>query len=107
MLFRSPFGDTLTLWHPPKDGWFEMAPGILVGRPFDPVSDVVPAELPAGRAGHFLLLGPYDGLPGAWQLLFAWCAEQKLGLAGTNWEIYREPTVDPATFETALYALLV
>jgi effector-binding domain-containing protein len=75
-----------------------------VSRSFEPVGEVVPAALPAGRAAHLLLVGPYDGLPAAWQKLFAWCAEQRLQLAGVNWEIYADD--DPAQLETSLYALL-
>ena len=48
------------------------------------------SALPAGRAAHFQLVGPYDGLPRAWAALLAWCAAQKLKLAGANWEIYRD-----------------
>jgi len=67
----------------------------------------VPSELPAGRAAHFQLKGPFDGMPGAWQTLFAWCQAEKLEPAGINWEIYMPwQGVDPARLETDLYALL-
>ena len=99
-----PPGYTFTLWHPPIDGRLDMQPGILVSRSFEPVGEVVPAVLPAGRAAHLLLVGPYDGLPAAWGRLFAWCAEQRLQLAGVNWEIYADD--DPKQPETSLYALL-
>jgi len=77
----------------------------LAGR-HEPVGEVVPSALPAGRAAHFLLVGSYEGIPGAWQTLFAWCAEQRLKLADVNWEIYGEWNDDPAKLETSMHALL-
>ena len=101
-----PLGRTFTLWRPPVDGRLDMEPGILVSRGFEPVGEVVPSALPAGRAAHFLLVGSYEGIPGAWQALFAWCAEQRLKLADVNWEIYGEWNDDPAKLETSMHALL-
>ena len=57
-------------------------------------------------AAHLVHRGSYEGLPGAWQTLFAWCTNEGLQLAGINWEIYRQQGEDPAQWETALYALL-
>jgi len=96
-------GASCTLWHPPSDGRLDMEAGVLVARGFEPEGEVVPSTLPAGRAAHFMLRGPFDGLPKAWQTLFDWCDEQDLELAGINWEIYGD---DPAEPQAALYALL-
>jgi effector-binding domain-containing protein len=101
-----PLGHTLTLWRPPTDDKLDMEPGILVARTFEPVGEVVPSALPAGRAAHFLLVGPYDGLPGAWKSVFDWCAKEGLKLAGINWEIYGDPIGEPAQPATSLHALL-
>jgi GyrI-like small molecule binding domain len=98
-----PLGHGFTLWRPPVDGRLCMQPGILVSRRFDPVGEVVSSELPAGRAAHLVLAGPYDGLPAAWDRLFAWCEEQRLERAGINWQIYDEEEPAPVTL---LYALL-
>ena len=43
--------------------------GTIVGRGFPPRADIVPSDLPAGRAAHFLLKGSFEGMPGAWQIL--------------------------------------
>ena len=102
----APAGPSLTLWRPPTDGRLDMEPGVLVSRTFEPVGEIVPSATPAGRAVHFRLVGNYDGLPGAWHTLFAWCAEQKLKLAGVNWEIYGDQKEDVSKIETDLYALL-
>ena len=105
-LGAGPVGPTFTLWRPPVNGVFEMEPGVIVSRSFAPQGDVVASALPAGRAAHFRLVGPYDGLPRAWAALLAWCAAQKLKLAGANWEIYRDGDDDVLQPETSLYALL-
>lgn len=99
-------GAGITLWRPPTDGRLYMEPGVLVERSFAPAGEVVPSELPAGRAAHLLLRGSYAGLAQAWNTLLGWCTREKLALAGTNWEIYEPPSGDEATQETRLYALL-
>lgn len=101
-----PLGPTFTLWRPPTEGRLDLEPGVLVSRAFEPVGEVVPSSLPAGRAAHRRLVGPYDGLPGAWKILFDWCAAEGLRLAGVNWEIYGDWNDDPSKLETSLYALL-
>lgn len=103
----SPIGRPLTRFRTPAEGRLDMEIGTIVSRPFAATGDVVPSDLPAGRAAHFQLKGPFDGMPGAWQTLFAWCQAEKLALAGINWEIYSPwEGVDPANLETDLYALL-
>lgn len=106
-LDAGPLGRPLTRFRTPAKDALDMEIGALVGRGFAARGEVVPSELPAGRAAHFQLKGPFDGMPGAWQTLFAWCAAEKLELAGINWEIYMPwEGVDPARLETDLYALL-
>lgn len=96
----------VTLWRPPSEGRLYMEPGVLVERAFAAAGEVVPSELPAGRAAHFLLVGSYAGLQDAWGTLLGWCGEEKLALAGTNWEIYGTPNEDETKQTTSLYALL-
>jgi hypothetical protein len=105
-LDAGPLGHAFTLWRTPKDGRLEMEPGVLVSRSFAPLGEVVPSGLPAGRAARVLLTGPYDGIPGAWDALFAWCRERGLTLTGTNWQVYQHEGDDPAKVTTSLYALL-
>jgi len=50
--------------------------------------EVVPSELPAGRAAHLSMEGGFENLPLAWQTLFDWCKAEQLSPAGINWEIY-------------------
>jgi hypothetical protein len=102
-----PVGRPLTRFRTPGDSALDMEMGSIVGRPFAARGEVVPSDLPAGRAAHFRLKGPFDGMPIAWQTLFDWCKAVKLELAGINWEIYMPwEGVDAAKLETDLYALL-
>jgi effector-binding domain-containing protein len=106
-LEAGPLGRPLTRFRTPAKEALDMEIGTIVGRSFAGRAEIVPSELPAGRAAHFQLKGPFDGMPGAWQTLFAWCQAEKLELAGINWEIYMPwQGVDPAKLETDLYALL-
>jgi effector-binding domain-containing protein len=106
-LDAGPLGRPCTRFRTPADSALDMEIGTIVGRSFQAKGEVVPSDLPAGRAAHFLLKGPFDGMPGAWQTLFGWCKAEKLELAGINWEIYMPwQGVDPAKLETDLYALL-
>ena len=106
-LDAGPLGRPLTRFRTPAKEALDMEIGTIVSRSFAGRGEIVPSDLPAGRAAHFQLKGPFDGMPGAWQTLFAWCAAEKLELAGINWEIYMPwEGVDPTRLETDLYALL-
>jgi effector-binding domain-containing protein len=106
-LEAGPLGRPVTRFRTPAKEALDMEIGTIVGRSFAGRGEIVLSELPAGRAAHFQLKGPFDGMPGAWQTLFAWCQAEKLELAGINWEIYMPwQGVDPARLETDLYALL-
>jgi len=99
-------GRSFTRFRPPADGQLEMEIGVIVSAVFEAQGDVVPSELPAGRAAYHLLRGPFDGLGAAWGRLFGWCQQEGLALAGVNWQIYGAEPPDPALQETELYALL-
>ena len=106
-LDTGPLGRPLTRFRTPAKDALDMEIGTIVGRSFASRGEIVLSDLPAGRAAHYRLEGPFDGMPGAWQKLFAWCGAEKLELAGINWEIYMPwEGVDPAKLETDLYALL-
>lgn len=80
--------------------------GVAVERDFSPIGDVVPSELPAGRAARLHQVGPFEQLPKAWPFLMTWVQSEGLKPAGVNWEIYGETAADPARQETDLYMLL-
>jgi len=99
-------GLTCTRWLPPEGGALAMEMGTIVSRPIAARGEIVPSELPAGRAVHSVMVGPFDGMGAAWQALFEWCQAEKLKPAGINWEVYGATPSDPAKQETYLYALL-
>ena len=99
----TPLGPTLTVWRMPEGGSMDYAPGVFVTKPLETGGDVSSMTLPAGRAAHLRLSGPYEGLPDAWGRLFRGCAGNDL--AGTNWEVYTEQD-GPSGPQTDLYALL-
>jgi hypothetical protein len=99
-LDAGPLGRPVTRFRTPAHDALDMEIGTIVGRAFAAKGEVVPSELPAGRAAHFQLKGPFDGMPGAWQTLFDWCKAENLDLAGINWEIYMPwEGVDSGLFE--------
>src|SRR5688572_29569589 len=100
-------GLTCTRWLPPEGGALYMEMGTIVARAIEARGEIVPSELPAGRAVHAVMVGPFDGMGAAWHTLFEWCQAEKLKPAGINWEIYGPTPTDPAKQETYLYALLV
>ncbi len=93
-------GAGITRFRTPADGALDMEMGSIVARAFADRGEVVLSELPAGRAAHYAMKGSFEGLPGAWQILFDWCGREGLTPSGINWEIYG-PTQD-----ADLYALL-
>jgi len=99
-------GMTCTRWLPPSNGALDMEIGTIVARRIEARGEIVPSELPAGRAVHSVMVGPFDGMGAAWQTLFDWCQAEKLKPAGINWEVYGPTAADPAKQETYLYALL-
>jgi effector-binding domain-containing protein len=99
-------GLTVTRWLPPSGGALDMEMGTIVARRIEARGEIVPSELPAGRAVHYTMVGPFDGMGAAWQTVFEWIQAEKLRPAGINWEIYGPTAADPARQETNLYALL-
>jgi len=95
-----------TRWLPPQGGALPMEMGTIVARAIEARGEIVPSELPAGRAVHSVMVGPFDGMGAAWQKLFDWVQAEKLKPAGINWEVYGPTPSDPAQQETYLYALL-
>jgi hypothetical protein len=93
-------GAECTRWRLLEGGGLAMEIGRVVAQGFAAVGEVVPSELPAGRAAHLAMEGGFENLPLAWQTLFDWCKAQQLSPAGINWEIYGR------TEDAELYVLL-
>ena len=93
--------------HPPEPG----APlvcyfGVEVSRVFDAAGEVSVVETPEGEAAVAVHRGPYDGLNDAHEAIVVWMAEHHRTSAGYSWEIYGDPTPDPAETETTVVYLL-
>jgi effector-binding domain-containing protein len=71
--------------------------GVQVTRRFEPVGDVVPSVLPAGRVARAIHTGPPADLARAHAAVASWCREHALGTTGVRWEIYGDPQPDGST----------
>lgn len=72
----------------------------------DPPAPLIRATTPGGRAAHLRYVGPYSGIPGAVQQLFAECAEQGLEVVEPMWEVYGDHDDDESKLVTDLYVSL-
>lgn len=73
----------------------DIAAGFPTASAISPAGDVVPSELPGGRAGRLLHVGSYDTLERAYGRLMGWLGEQGLTPSQVMWESYlNEPTPD-------------
>jgi effector-binding domain-containing protein len=80
--------------------------GVEVTRTFEAVGDVRATETPAGHAIVVVYRGPYDGLHEAHRAAEQWMTRNGRTSAGCSWEIYGDPTPDPADSETTIVHLL-
>jgi effector-binding domain-containing protein len=93
--------------HPTKPG----APllcdfGVEVTRAFEKEGEVYATETPAGSAVVAVHLGPYDRIHAAHDAIAGWMKENGRESAGHSWEIYGDPTPNPADTETTVVYLL-
>ena len=80
--------------------------GVEVLGPFDASGEVVPVQTPAGEVATAVHLGPYDQLGDAHAAIEAWRIREDRSFAGASWEIYGDPTPDPAQTRTTVCYLL-
>ena len=93
--------------HPPQTGGPLVCEfGVEVTRGFETAGEVYATQTPAGEAAVAVYRGGYDGLPRAHAAVRGWMAENGRESAGISWEIYGDPTPDPAGTETTLVYLL-
>jgi effector-binding domain-containing protein len=101
-------GHNIFLYHHPAQGESTMFVdfGVEVTRPFLQSGEVVSTETPAGRVASALHIGPYERLAETHQAIHGWAAANDATFAGKSWEIYGDPTDDPAKLETRVEYLL-
>lgn len=80
--------------------------GVEVDAPFAGHGEVTGSSTPGGRVATASHVGPYDRLSEAHAAVLAWCAANRLALAGPSWEVYGHWTDDPEQLRTDVFYLL-
>ena len=83
----------------------EVAAGFPVSSAVEPADDVVPLELPGGRAATTIHVGPYDSMDKTYAAMHTWMAGRGLTPADHMWEVYlSDPSTepDPSTWRTQI-----
>jgi effector-binding domain-containing protein len=81
--------------------------GVEVTRTFETAGEVYATETPRGEAAVAVHRGRYDRMNEAHDAIREWMAANRRGSAGHSWEIYGDPTPDPAHTETTIMYLLL
>ncbi len=80
--------------------------GVEVTRTFETTGEVYATETPSGEAAVAVHRGPYNRMNEAHDAIRKWMAGIGRQSAGQSWEIYGDPTPDPADTETTVVYLL-
>jgi hypothetical protein len=101
-------GHNIFLYHQPQRPGAPLVCdfGVEVTRTFDTACEVYPTETPGGEAVVAVYRGPYNGMNEAYIAIEKWMTANRRESAGQTWEIYGDPTPDPADTETTVVQLL-
>lgn len=80
--------------------------GVEVTRAFETSGEVYATETPGGEAAVAVHRGPYNLMDEAYTAIEEWMTANQRESAGQSWEIYGDPTPDPADTETTIVHLL-
>jgi effector-binding domain-containing protein len=101
-------GHNIFLYHHPKQPGAPILCdfGVEVTRKFETAGEVYAIETPGGEAAVAVHRGPYNRMNDAHNAIGRWMTENRRESAGDSWEIYGDPTPDPAETETTVLYLL-
>src|SRR5262245_28842808 len=101
-------GHNIFLYHHPKQPGAPILCdfGVEVTRTFETAGEVYATETPGGEAAIAVHRGPYSRMNEAYKAIEEWMAANGRESAGHSWEIYGDPTPDPADTETTIVQLL-
>lgn len=101
-------GHNVFVYHHPKQrgGPLVCEFGVEVTRSFETTGEVYATSTPAGEAAVAVHRGSYDRLNDAYVAIEQWMAANGKEAAGHTWEIYGDPTPNPAETETTVFQLL-
>ena len=101
-------GHNIFVYHHPKhpDAPLSCDFGVEVTRPFESAGEVYATQTPGGEAAVAILRGPYDRMNEAYEAIDQWMEANQEVSAGHVWEVYGDPTPDPADTETTIVHLL-
>ena len=80
--------------------------GVEVTRTFETTGEVYATATPGGEAAIAVYRGPYNRMNDAHDAIRRWIVANRRESAGHSWEIYGDPTPDPADTETTVVYLL-
>jgi effector-binding domain-containing protein len=101
-------GHNIFLYHHPKHPESPMLCdfGVEVTGAFETVDEVYAIETPRGEAAVAVHRGPYSRMNEAYEAIGRWMIENRRESAGRSWEIYGDPTPEPAESEVTIVQLL-
>jgi len=101
-------GHNVFLYHHPTQPGSPMLCdfGVEVTRTFETTGEVTATETPGGEAAFAVHRGPYDRMLETHDAIRKWMAANGRESARFSWEIYGDPTPDPADTETTVVYLL-
>lgn len=101
-------GHNIFLYHHPRQPGapIQCDFGVEVTRTFERAGEVYATETQEGEAAVAVYRGSYDRVNEAHDAIRRWMAANRRQSAGHSWEIYGDPTPDPADTETTVVYLL-